>query len=56
MSYLGSGAEESATKHPWLVACDADMNPVDFEKRLWFRKDQMHVMAPEGASTCGGRL
>ena len=21
------------TKHPWLVACDADMSPVDFEKK-----------------------
>ena len=30
----------------------ANMSPVDFEKSLWFRKDQMHVIAPEGASTC----
>ena len=22
-----------ATKHPWLAACDADMSPVDFEKK-----------------------
>ena len=36
-----------ATKHPWMVACDANMSPVDFA-----RKDQMHVTAPEGASTC----
>ena len=40
------------TKHPWLIACDADMSPEDFEKSLWFRKDQVHVMAPEGVSTC----
>ena len=40
------------TKHPWLVACDAFMSPVDFEKSLWFRKNQMHVVAPEKASTC----
>ena len=31
---------------------DGNMSPEDFEKRLWFRKDQMHVMAPEGVSTC----
>ena len=41
-----------ATKHPWLIACDADMSPEDFERSLWFRKDQMHVIAPEGVSTC----
>ena len=41
-----------ARKHQWLVACDANMSPVDFEKGLWCRKDQMHVVAPEGASTC----
>ena len=39
------------TKHPWLIACDANMSPQDFEKSLWFRKDQMHVIAPEGGST-----
>ena len=40
------------TKHPWLMACDATMSPEDFEKTLWFRKDQMHVLAPAGVSTC----
>ena len=40
------------TKHPWLMACDANMSPEDFEKNFWFRKDQMHVIAPEGVSTC----
>ena len=40
------------TKHPWLIACDATMSPEDFEKSFWFRKDQMHVIAPEGVSTC----
>ena len=39
-------------KHPRLVACDAHTSPVDFEKSLWFRKNQMHVVAPEKASTC----
>ena len=41
-----------ATKHPWLIACDANMSPENFERSLWFRKDQMHVRAPEGVSTC----
>ena len=40
------------TKHPWLVACGADMSQVDFEKSHRFRKDRMHVIVPEGASTC----
>ena len=40
------------TKHPWLVATDAYMSPEDFEKCLWFRKDQMQVMTPVGVSTC----
>ena len=39
-------------KHPWLIACDANMSPEDFEESLWFRKDQMHVTAPKGVSTC----
>ena len=39
-------------RHPWLVACDANMSPVDFEKSLWFQKNRMHVVAPEKASTC----
>ena len=38
------------TKHPWLVACDANMS--GFRKSLWFRRDQMNVIAPEGVSTC----
>ena len=40
----GIGAETSQ--------CDANMSPEDFEKSLSFRKDQMHVIAPEGVSTC----
>ena len=39
------------TKHLWVIACDANMSPEDFEKSLWFRKDQMHVIAPEGVPT-----
>ena len=37
------------TRHPWLVACDADMSPAEFDKSLWFQKNQMHVVAPERA-------
>ena len=44
-----------AAKHPWLVACDANMCPVEFEKSLWFRKGRMNVIAPEGASTCSSK-
>ena len=40
------------TKHPWLIACDANISPEDSEKRQWFRNDRMHVTAPEGVSTC----
>ena len=40
------------TKHPWLMASDANTRPKDFDKSLSFRKDQMHVVAPEKASTC----
>ena len=40
------------TKHPWLTASDANMSPEDFEKSLWFRKDQMHVIAPDGVPMC----
>ena len=28
------------------------MSPEDVDKSLWFRKDQMHVIAPERVSTC----
>ena len=40
------------TTHPWLVACDADMSPVEFEKSLWSQKKRMHVVASENAFTC----
>ena len=40
------------TRHPWLIACDANMCPEDFEKSLWFRREMMHVVAPKGVSTC----
>ena len=40
------------TRHPWLIACDANMCPEDFEKSLWFHKEQTHVVAPKEGSTC----
>ena len=33
------------TGHPWLMACDANMCPKDFEKSLWFQREQKHVVA-----------
>ena len=36
------------TKHPWLTSRDAHMSLEEFEKSLWFRRDQMHVTAPAG--------
>ena len=43
------------TKHPWLIVCDANMRQEDSEISLWFRIEQMYVMAPEGVSTCRSR-
>ena len=40
------------TRHPWLVACDVNMCPEDFEKSLWFQRELMHVVAPKEVSTC----
>ena len=40
------------TRHTWLIACDANMCPEDFEKGLWFQRELMHVVAPKEASTC----
>ena len=41
-----------ATRHPWLIACDANMCPEFSEKCLWFQSGQMFVAAPKDASTC----
>ena len=40
--------QANTTRHPWLVACDANPYPEDFEKSLWFQRNLMHVEA----STC----
>ena len=42
--------QAEVTRHPWLVACDANM--CHFEKTLWFQRDRMHVAASKQASTC----
>ena len=44
--------QTGTTRHPWLIACDANMCPEDFEKSLWFQRELMHVVAPKEASTC----
>ena len=41
------------TRHPWLIACDANICPEDFRKSLWFKRRHMFIEAPEeGISTC----
>ena len=35
-----------ATRHPWLIACDANLSPEDFEKSMWFQSRQMFFEAP----------
>ena len=41
------------TGHPWLMACDANMCPEDFEKSLWFQREQMHVVARKKHARAG---
>ena len=42
-----------STRHKWLIACDANMCPEDFEKSLWFQSRHMFIKAPRGrVSTC----
>ena len=39
--------------HPWLVACDANMDPEDFKTSLWYKDSCMYFEAPEqGSATC----
>ena len=44
--------QAKVARHPWLVACDANMDPEDFEISFWFQRNQMHVVARRDASTC----
>ena len=37
------------TRHPSLVACDANMNPV--EKSLWLKEQRMFMNAPEDGTS-----
>ena len=34
------------TRHPWLIACDANINPEDFKKSLWCKSRHMFIEAP----------
>ena len=45
--------EARTSRHPWLVACDANMNRTNFKKSLWYKRKHMFIEAPgEGLSTC----
>ena len=37
--------QAKATRHPWLIVCDANMCPEDCEKSLLFQRGQMIVVA-----------
>ena len=40
--------QDKTTKYPWLVACDANINPEDLKKSLW----QKQLRRQEKKSTC----
>ena len=41
------------TRYPWLIACDANMNPEDFKESLWYKGKHMFIVARgERTSTC----
>ena len=41
------------TRHPWLIACDANMCPEDFKKDLWFKNRHLFIEASGGGiSAC----
>ena len=41
------------TRHPWLMAHDANVDRDNFKKNLWFKEQCMTIAAPEeGTSTC----
>ena len=44
--------QAKTTRHPWWVACDANMCPEDFEKEPRFQIERMHVVVSKEASTC----
>ena len=45
--------QAKTTRHPWLAACDSNMGPEDFEKSLWVRRKQLHVVAPKKRPRAG---
>ena len=53
MKPVGSSLKRTrTTRHPWLIACDANVFPEDFEGGLLFQREQMHVVVPKEAYTC----
>ena len=44
--------QAKATRHPWLVACDANVCPEDSGKESLLPRELMHAVAPKEASTC----
>ena len=45
--------EARTARHPWSVACDANMNSEDLKKNLWFRDRCTFTKALEEViSTC----
>ena len=39
-------------RYPWLIACDANMEPETFQLRCRFRKETVFVAAPKNTQTC----
>ena len=44
--------QAKVTRQNWLIACDANMCPEDFERSLWVQNEHMCVVAPNEALTC----
>ena len=37
---------DGGSGQPWLVACEANMNPEDFKKGLWYESRHMFIEVP----------
>ena len=48
----GSVKQAKTSKHPWLVACDANKEPEDVQRSLWYKR-HVHV---EGSARRGNLL
>ena len=40
--------QAEATRHPRVIACDANISPEDFEKSMWFQKQADVYCSPGG--------